>query len=113
MNTIKRIATACLLVSLSGVEALQTDQMQAINMKIEELANTMHNAMLSSGDQDVSYAQIEDSLRQHIGVRFIKDLMPNSEEKMDDYALLDSGKHHHKHHHHNHHKHHHKKDKDN
>ena len=98
MNTIKKIGAICLLVSLKGVEALQSDQMQAINQKIEELASTMHNAMLSSGDQDVSYAQIEDSLRQHIGVRFIKDMMPSNEESMDDFQLLESGKHHHKHH---------------
>ena len=98
MNTIKKIGAICLLVSLKGVEALQSDQMQAINQKIEELASTMHYAMLSSGDQDVSYAQIEDSLRQHIGVRFIKDMMPSNEESMDDFQFLESGKHHHKHH---------------
>jgi hypothetical protein len=31
MNTIKRIGAMCLLVSLNSVEALQSDQMQAIN----------------------------------------------------------------------------------
>jgi len=77
----------------------------------------MHDAMLTSGDQDVSFTQIEDSLRQHIGVRFIKDMMPLSEERpnLDDFVHLESGKHHHKHHHHKHHnkKHHHKQEKDN
>ena len=118
MNTIKRIGAFCLLVSLNGVEALQADQMQAIDQKIQELASTMHDAMLTSGDQDVTYAQIEDSLRQHIGVRFIKDIMPNSEEgpALQDFVDIETGKHHHKHHHHKHHKKHHhhdKKQKDN
>lgn len=110
MNTIKRIGAMCLLVSLNGVEALQSDQMQAINQKIQELASTMHNAMLTSGDQDVSYAQIEDSLRQHIGVRFIKDMMPSNEERPNlvDFVHLEGEKHHHKHHHSKHHKKHHK-----
>jgi hypothetical protein len=109
MNTIKRIGALCLLLSFNGVEAMQSSQMQAINQKIQELASTMHNAMLSEGDQEVSYAQIEDSLRSHIGVRFIKDVMPNNEQKpdMDDLVHLEGEKHHHKKHHHKHHKKHH------
>lgn len=117
MNTIKRIGAFCLL-ALNGVEALQANQVQAIDQKIQELATTMHDAMLNSGDQDVTYAQIEDSLRQHIGVRFIKDIMPNKEEgpTLHDFVDIANGKHHHKHHHHKHHKKHHhhdKKEKDN
>lgn len=82
MNTrsfIMKVGALAFLVSLNGAEALKADQMQAINQKIEELASTMHDAMLQSGDQEISYAQIEDSLREHIGVRFIKDVMPNNE----------------------------------
>ena len=95
---------------------MQAGQTAAINQKIAELANTMHDAMVSSGEQDVSYAQIEDSLRQHIGVRFIKDVMPNNEEAPihNDFVNLESGKHHHKHHHHKqHNKHHHKHHQEN
>ena len=90
---------------------MQAEQTAAINQKITELASTMHDAMISSGEGEVSYAQTEDSLRQHIGVRFIKDVMPNSEEAPmhNDYVNLESGKHHNKHHHSKHHnKHHHK-----
>jgi len=113
MNTIKRIGAMCLLVSLNGVDALKSNQMEAINEKIHELASTMHNAMLSSGDQEASFAQIEDSIREHIGVRFIKDMMPNNEERpnIDDLLHLDTEKHHHKHHkHHKKHHHHHNKE---
>ena len=109
-----KVGALAFLVSLNGAEALKADQMQAINQKIEELASTMHDAMLQSGDQEISYAQIEDSLREHIGVRFIKDVMPNNEERPnhDDLLNLETGKHHHKHHHHKHHKkNHHKHDK--
>lgn len=79
MNTrfFKKIGALCLL--LSGANALHAQQTAAINQKIEELASTMHDAMVSSGEE-ISYAQIEDSLRNHIGVRFIKDVMPSNEE---------------------------------
>ena len=68
----------------------------------------MHDAMVSSGEE-ISYAQIEDSLRNHIGVRFIKDVMPSNEEvpSQADLLNLEAGKHHHKHHHHKHHNNHH------
>lgn len=111
MNTrfFKKIGALCLL--LSGANALQAHQTAAINQKIEELASTMHDAMVSSGEGDISYAQIEDSLRNHIGVRFIKDVMPNNEEAptQADLLNLEAGKHHHKHHHHKHHNKHHNK----
>ena len=71
--------------------------------------------MLDSGDQEASYAQIEDSIRNHIGVRFLKDVMPESSEQkpiIDDLVHLESSKRHHhghksshKHKHHKTHKH--------
>jgi len=93
--------------------------MLAINQKIEELASTMHEAMVDSGD-DVTYAQIEDSIRNHVGVRFIKDLTPSEERPSiidylnlqgEDRKKIEAKPHKHHHHHKGHGKHHHKKDK--
>ena len=62
--------------------------MLAINQKIEELVDTMDEAMVDSGD-DVTYAQIEESIRNHVGVRFIKDLTPSEEKpSIIDYLNL-------------------------
>jgi len=88
--------------------------MLAVNQKIEELANTMHQAMLENGDQDISYAQIKDSIQDHVGVRFMRDIAPSMDERpsIDDYLNLQGEdrlryhKPHHKKHHHKHHKHH-------
>ena len=53
----KQLGAVCMLLSTGNqADALKTDQMIAINHKIEELASTMHQAMLESGDQEVSYA---------------------------------------------------------
>lgn len=75
--------------------------MMAVNQKIEELASTMHEALLESGDQEVSYAQIEDSIRNHLGVRFMRDVMPEATDEkpvIDDLVHLEStNKHHHGH----------------
>ena len=92
MNTksfVKKIGALSLLISINGAEGMQAEQMLAVNQKIEELANTMHEAMLASGDEDVSYAQIKNSLSEHVGVRFIKDLAPADERpSIDDYLNL-------------------------
>lgn len=127
MNTksfVKKIGALSLLIQLEGAEGMQAEQMLAINQKIEELASTMHEAMVDSGD-DVTYAQIEESLRNHVGVRFIKDLTPAEEKPSiidylnlqgEDRAKVEKDKkteakpHKHHHHHHKGHKHH-KKDK--
>lgn len=125
MNTssfVKKIGALSLLISVDGAEGMQAEQMLAINQKIEELANTMHHAMLQQGDQDISYAQIENSIRSHVGVRFIKDLAPKEQRpSIDDYLNLQgedrikahaqqaAKPHKHHHHHHGHGKHHQKK----
>ena len=115
MSFVKKIGALSLLISVEGAEGMQAEQMLAINQKIDELASTMHEAM---GDSDISYAQIQESLKNHVGVRFIKDLAPEESEKPSiiDYLNLQgedrikaTAKPHKKHHKH-HHKHH-KKDK--
>lgn len=128
MNTksfVKKVGALSLLIQLDGAEGMQAEQMLAINQKIEELANTMHEAMVDSGD-DVTYAQIEESIRNHVGVRFIKDLTPSEEKpSIIDYLNLqgedrakaqkdkktEAKPHKHHHHHHKGHGKHHKKDK--
>lgn len=117
MNTksfVKKIGALSLLISVEGAEGMQAEQMLAINEKIDALASTMHEAM---GDSDISYAQIQESIKNHVGVRFIKDLAPEESEKPNliDYLNLQgeerikaSAKPHKKHHHHKHHKHHNK-----
>jgi len=96
---------------LSGAEGLQAESMLAVNQKIAELANTMHEAMRAEGNEDVTYAQIEESLKNHVSERFI-----DERPSIDDYLNLQGEervKAHshkpHKHHHHHHHKHGHKK----
>ena len=114
MSFVKKIGALSLLITVDGAEGMQAEQMLAINQKIDELASTMHDAM---GDSDISYAQIQESIKNHVGVRFIKDLAPEESEKPSiiDYLNLQGEdrikaaakpKHHHKHH-----KHHHKHDK--
>ena len=114
MNTksfVKRIGALSLLISINGAEGMKSEQMLAVNQKIEELANTMHQAMLEDGE-DVTYAQIKDSITDHVGVRFLRDIAPMDDRpSIDDYLNLQGEdrlryhKPHHKKHHHKHHKH--------
>ena len=103
-----KIVTLCAL--LSGAEGLQAESMLAVNQKIAELANTMHEAMRAEGYEDVTYAQIEESLKNHVSERFI-----DERPSIDDYLNLQGEErvkaHSHKphKHHHHHHKHGHKK----
>ena len=110
MSFVKKIGALSLLITVDGAEGMQAEQMLAINQKIDELASTMHEAM---GDSDISYAQIQESIKNHVGVRFIKDIAPEESEKPSiiDYLNLQGEdrikatakpKHHHKHHKHHH-----------
>ena len=59
MNTrsfVKKIGALSLLISINGAEGMQAEQMLAVHQKIDELANTMHAAMLAEGDREISYA---------------------------------------------------------
>ena len=117
MNTnsfVKKIGALSLLISINGAEGVSTENMVAINQKIDELANTMHSAMVESGDNEVTYAQIKDSISDHVGVRFMKDAEPSDERpSIVDYLNLQGEDRlrapHHKHHHKKHHKKHHRK----
>lgn len=110
MSFVKKIGALSLLITVDGAEGMQAEQMLAINEKIDALASTMHEAM---GDSDISYAQIQESIKNHVGVRFIKDIAPEETEQPSiiDYLNLQGEdrikatakpKHHHKHHKHHH-----------
>ena len=93
MNTksfVKKIGALTLLISVNGAEGMGSEQMLEIQQKIDELASTMHSHMYADGNSDVTYAQIKDSLRDHIGVRFIRDIAPFKDERpsIDDYLNL-------------------------
>ena len=58
MSFVKKIGAISFLISINGAEGMKSEQMLAVNQKIEELARTMEEAMRAYGE-DISYAQIE------------------------------------------------------
>jgi len=93
-NIAKKVGVLCLLFTVSGTEAMKAEHLAAIDQKIEELASTMHDAMIASGEYDGEWSlpQIRSSIKHHVGVRFINEVTPEeARPSLDAYLNIQGG----------------------